>query len=197
MSHKIEEAPFDTTESPGVAPRVVESDVVVMKFGGTSVDSAANWHKISALIRNRLDSGLRPVVVHSALSKVTNELQQILATALGEDPQAQIDALRQRHYSLAEELELDGPALLDESFAELERLVAGVRLVREVSPRMHAHVVGMGELMATKLGAAFLKNAGAVALGVLLLRWDAWTAVGRAAGANAAEPANRAREKPM
>ncbi len=41
---------------------------------------------------------------------------------------------------------------------ELEQLIAGVRLVREVSPRVHAKVMSMGELMATTLGAAYLQT---------------------------------------
>jgi hypothetical protein len=67
---------------------------------------------------------------------VTRDLEQILQTAVSSDPAEQIGALRQQHYSLAEELGLDGPALLEGSLQELERLVAGIRLEREVSPRI-------------------------------------------------------------
>jgi diaminopimelate decarboxylase/aspartate kinase len=160
MSQEINEAPFVESDALGAPGPIANSNLVVMKFGGTSVSSAANWQRISSLLQNRLESGLRPIVVHSALSNVTNELQQILATALKEDPRDQIDALRQKHYALADDLKIDGPALLDDSLQEIERLVAGVRLVREVSPRIHAHVVGMGELMSTALGAAYLRSTG-------------------------------------
>jgi diaminopimelate decarboxylase/aspartate kinase len=131
-----------------------------MKFGGTSVSSVESWKKISALLRNRLESGLRPVVVHSAIDKVTRDLEQILQTAVSSDPAELIVALRQQHYSLAAELGLDGPALLDGSLQELERLVATIRLERGVSPCIHAHGVALGELMATALGEAYLRNAG-------------------------------------
>lgn len=160
MSQDINEAPFIEGKAIGAPRAIANSDLVVMKFGGTSVSTAQNWEKISGLIRNRLDKGLRPVVVHSALSKVTNALQQILSTAVTDDVEDQIDALKQKHYALAEDLKLDGPALLEESFEEIERLAAGVRLVREVSPRIHAHVVGMGELMSTILGAEYLRSTG-------------------------------------
>ena len=160
MSQEIIEAPFVDSDTLGAPQPIARSNLVVMKFGGTTVASADNWQKIIQLLRNRLESGLRPVVVHSAIGKVTNDLQQILAKAVTDDPAAQLDALRQQHYALADKLQLDGPVLLDDSLQEIERLVAGIRLVREVSPRIHAHVVGLGELMATALGAAYLGNAG-------------------------------------
>ena len=49
------------------------------------------------------------------------------------------------------------PAVLDERFRALEQTVAGVKLVGEVSPRVHARVLATGELAATELGAAYLR----------------------------------------
>ena len=46
-----------------------DSHWVVLKFGGTSVSSVSNWKNVAAVVRARLDEGLRPVVVHSALSQ--------------------------------------------------------------------------------------------------------------------------------
>ncbi len=160
MSQGINEAPFVDSDALGAPGQIANSGLVVMKFGGTTVASADNWRKIASLVRNRLESGLRPVIVHSAIAKVTSDLEQILETAVAEDPVAQLEALRELHYALAKDLGLDGPALLDDYLQEIERLVAGIRLVREVSPRIHAHVVGLGELMATALGAAYLQQAG-------------------------------------
>ena len=42
--------------------------IIVQKFGGTSVASAANWKRIANLIENRTSQGLRVAVVHSALA---------------------------------------------------------------------------------------------------------------------------------
>ena len=160
MSQKISEAPFVESSTLGAPESIANSNLVVMKFGGTSVSNADNWQRITALLRNRLADGLRPVVVHSAIGKVTSNLEEILVTAVKSDPGEQLEALRQQHYALAKELGLDGTALLHDSLQELERLVAGIRLVREVSARIHAHVVALGELMATAMGAAYLKKAG-------------------------------------
>ena len=62
------EALFADGTSMGAPADVSESPWVVMKFGGTSVSSPDNWQIIAQLIRNRLDEGLHPVVVHSALT---------------------------------------------------------------------------------------------------------------------------------
>ena len=55
---------------------------VVLKFGGTSVSSAANWHNIAQVLRVRIAEHFRPVVVHSALSGVTDRLESLLTAAV-------------------------------------------------------------------------------------------------------------------
>src|SRR5215469_7275808 len=47
--------------------------MLVMKFGGTSVECAESIARVSAIVRDRLH--LRPVVVVSALARVTDQLQ--------------------------------------------------------------------------------------------------------------------------
>jgi hypothetical protein len=37
---------------------------VVVKFGGTSVSSLANWRNIALVVKRRLESGNRVLVVH-------------------------------------------------------------------------------------------------------------------------------------
>jgi hypothetical protein len=63
--------------APGFARMTshTESHWVVLKFGGTSVSSVSNWKNIAAVIRERLAEGLHPVVVHSALSGITDRLE--------------------------------------------------------------------------------------------------------------------------
>ncbi len=56
-----------------------ESNWVVLKFGGTSVSSVSNWKNIAAVVRERLAEGLHPFIVHSALSGITDRLEQLLA----------------------------------------------------------------------------------------------------------------------
>ncbi len=51
---------------------------IVLKFGGTSVSSRANWLNIAEVVRARRASGARVLIVHSALSGVTDRLEQLL-----------------------------------------------------------------------------------------------------------------------
>ena len=160
MQDTLTEAEFAGSESLGALDNIRDSSWLVMKFGGTSVSTAENWKTISLLIRNRLDDGLRPVIVHSALAGVSNRLEQALEDASRGEQADHLDDIRRQHYELASALGLDGHALLDDTIHELQQLIAGVRLIREVSVRVRVRVMALGELMATRLGATYLDREG-------------------------------------
>lgn len=152
-----------------------DSPWVVLKFGGTSVSTAANWQRIAALLHARLAEGRRVLVVHSALSGISNRLEDLLTAAVRGAQAAVIDEIVARHRALASALEVEVEPRLEAYFAELRQLAAGIELVGEVSPRVHARVMATGELLATTLGAAFLESRGltvswADARGLLLAR---------------------------
>jgi diaminopimelate decarboxylase/aspartate kinase len=133
---------------------------VVMKFGGRSVATAANWDIIAGLLEARLAEGVRPFVCHSALADMSNALIALLDSAVaGRETAAELAAIVARHSALAGELGVDA-APLDEHFRTLEQLIAGVKLIGEVSPRVHARVLATGEIAATLLGAAYLRKRG-------------------------------------
>ena len=54
--------------------------MLVMKFGGTSVESKAAIERVASIIRTRLTRD--PVVVVSAMGKTTNKLLAIAAQAV-------------------------------------------------------------------------------------------------------------------
>ena len=149
----------DTTDNPAAVPRI-SHDWVVMKFGGTSVSTADRWQTICDLIRARLDDGLRPLIVHSAIAGMSNRLEAALVAAAQGDPDTLRDEIAAGHHRLATDLGLDAEELLADYLAELDQLLAGIRLVREASPRVQARVMALGELMATRLGAAYLRASG-------------------------------------
>ena len=55
--------------------------LVVMKFGGTSVEDAAAIGRTAAIVAGRVAQGKRPVVVVSAMAKVTDQLLRAAAAA--------------------------------------------------------------------------------------------------------------------
>ena len=154
------EAGFADSASLGAPENIATSSWVVMKFGGTSVSTAANWKTIAERVQDRLDAGFQLVVVHSALKGISNALEQTLQSAVSGTSSDFFDALKRQHHDLADALGLDGPSLLDTALQELEQLIAGVRLVREVSVRVRVRVMALGEIMATRLGASYLDRMG-------------------------------------
>ena len=131
--------------------------MIVMKFGGTSV---ANFEAITRavfIVGGRLNQ--KPVVVVSALSKVTDLLYRMsdaAASRNGEEASKLMDELRSRHVNLASELLEQSPALKDEAVAEinricdkLESLVNAVCAVGELSDRNKAIIISNGELLSS------------------------------------------------
>ncbi|MDE2306567.1 MAG: bifunctional aspartate kinase/diaminopimelate decarboxylase [Gammaproteobacteria bacterium] len=133
---------------------------VVLKFGGTSVSSAANWQNIAAVIRARLAANLRPVIVHSALSGITDRLESLIGGALEGRHAAVIEAIEAAHRKLSASLEVVPGAEFDSLLQELRRIADSIAETREPSDRLRARVMAMGELLATTLGAAYLNAQG-------------------------------------
>ena len=65
-----------------------------MKFGGTSVASRDRWTTITAQARARMDAGERPVVVCSAISGVSDAIEDILRGCASGHPEDALTALR-------------------------------------------------------------------------------------------------------
>lgn len=133
---------------------------IVLKFGGTSVSSLTNWKNIAAVVNSRLDEGLNVCLVHSALSGISNQLQQLIDETPGDNNGAIVKEIIKRHRTLAEEMELNAADLLKVQFDELEQLAREISLVKEAGYHMQARLLGLGELMSTRLGVAFLNSRG-------------------------------------
>jgi len=133
---------------------------IVLKFGGTSVSSEANWKHIRSIVEERIEEGYRVCVVHSALSGISNKLQQIIDRTSAEDNKELVGDIIRRHRSLADDIGLDADELLAEEFEELKQLARGISLVEEASYGVQARLMALGELMSTRLGAAYLESNG-------------------------------------
>ncbi len=133
---------------------------VVLKFGGTSVKSLADWRVISKRIEAVRADGKRVFVVHSAIATISNLLDTLVEKAVSGAGEDELDAIKTCHLALARELGVDGAALLAEHFEALTRLRAGLALTGDASPRLKARIMAQGELMATRLGQAWLAQGG-------------------------------------
>jgi aspartate kinase len=131
--------------------------MIVMKFGGTSVEDARAIDRVSCIVRERLDQ--RPFVVVSAMSKVTDTLVAMAKAAGSGDREAALDLsrkLRERHYSVASELLGTGVftevhADLESEFNALDELLRGISAVGELTPRTNDNVLSFGERLNSKV----------------------------------------------
>ena len=136
--------------------------IVVMKFGGTSVEDSAAILRTSAIVSGRLRAGLNPIVVVSAMSKVTDTLLKAAAAAGKNDREGALklsDGLRTRHLTTAAEL-VTGDRLtslqlnIHHDFDALDDLLRGISAVGELTPRTSDHVVSFGERLSSVIIAA-------------------------------------------
>jgi aspartate kinase len=143
--------------------------MVVQKFGGTSVADPDAIRRLIAIVRTaRSRDGRGPVVVVSAMSKVTDALLSIASTAgAGRPDEAlpQTEALSERHKAAVRAL-VSGPAQapllahIAGQFDQLADIVRALAVLREVSPRTLDVVAAMGELLSSRIVAAALTEAG-------------------------------------
>jgi aspartate kinase len=130
------------------------SHIVVMKFGGTSVEDATAILRTASIVAGRLRKGLSPIVVVSAMSKVTDTLLAAAAAAgrnAREDALKLSDTLRTRHLNTAAELVTHPDRLtslqlnIHHEFDTLDDLLRGISAVGELTPRTSDNVVSFGE----------------------------------------------------
>jgi aspartate kinase len=136
--------------------------MIVAKFGGTSVADAAAITRLSTIVRARIAD--RPVIVVSALARVTDALLGLARLAETEDGPA-IDAavanLVARHEQIAGALP-GAAAALEAIAADAAELCQELRNVRHraVTPAELDAVAGRGELWSSRLVAAALAGDG-------------------------------------
>jgi diaminopimelate decarboxylase/aspartate kinase len=144
-------ATTDTSTDPGW---------VVLKYGGTSVASAANWPVIAGVLRDRQGEGLRPVLVHSALAGVSDRLESLARLPAADNRETLVEEIEARHHRLVSELGLEMPAPLSQLLEEMRRLTAGIALIGETSAPLEARLMSLGELMASAIIVAYLRREG-------------------------------------
>ena len=136
--------------------------LIVLKFGGTSVGGSEPIRRLGEIVRRCLPE--KPIVVVSAMSGVMNRLFRLADLAmLGSSWEKELEGLVEQHRRCLGELALE-PALLDPLFDELEKLIEGIGLIRECTPRTRDYLVSFGERFSVRLVAAHLRKAGIQAL---------------------------------
>ncbi len=142
-------------------------DILVMKFGGTSMGSAERI-RVAARISAEQHAHRPVITVVSAMSKVTDLILDSLRKAEAGD-QADLDAnlkrLRARHCDTCRELlpknkqeaALDG---VEAVIADLARIAKGMMMLGECPPRSIDEALAVGERLSALMLAQYLESQG-------------------------------------
>lgn len=125
--------------------------MIVIKFGGTSLESTAAIQRAAEIVKGQLH--LRPVVVVSALGKTTDELLTIASVAArGNQDEAleRLASLEQFHLSVSLPF-VPLEDLLRKHFQSLRDVVKGVRLLGQLTPRSLDAIASYGERLSSDI----------------------------------------------
>lgn len=141
-------------------------ECVVMKFGGTSVEDAAAIRRLCRLVAR--PSRQRPVVVVSALAKVTDQLMnagEVAAAGRLDSARETLQALQLRHETVARALAGgdERSRLLREfgvDFKALDKMVLRIASEKALITCVQDSLLGAGESLSSKLVQSALQAAG-------------------------------------
>ncbi|PKU75093.1 aspartokinase 2, chloroplastic [Dendrobium catenatum] len=144
---------------------------IVMKFGGSSVSTADRIREVAELILTFPEES--PVIVLSAMGKTTNNLllageKAVTCGVSNASDISELKFVKQLHLKTINELGIDGSTisvLLD----ELEQLLKGIAMMKELTPRTRDYLVSFGECMSTRIFAEYLTQ-----IGVKARQYDAF-----------------------
>ena len=144
-------------------------NLVVMKFGGTSVEDPAAIGRTAGIVAGRVALGKSPVVVVSAMAKVTDQLLRAACGGCAGRPRRRAGHQfaparaasrhgvrpgegRGRRCALA--------CIIDEKFAALDEVLRGLAAIRELTPRISDLIVSYGERISSRIVAAAFRERG-------------------------------------
>ncbi|MDO1500450.1 bifunctional aspartate kinase/homoserine dehydrogenase I [Winogradskyella maritima] len=138
----------------------------VLKFGGTSVGSSENIHKVVDIVAKRSKDS-RILVVISAVGGVTDSLLIMAneAVSKNESYKTTFHTLKAKHLHIAEEV-LNSAYLeavidtLTHELDQLKSLLDGLFLINELSPKTQDKLLSFGERLSTTIVIACLEQHG-------------------------------------
>jgi aspartokinase/homoserine dehydrogenase 1 len=139
----------------------------VLKFGGTSVGTVESINQVIQILQENLNEGIKIAVVYSAMGGVTNRLLEIgkLAAASDLEYLQLLKSVEDRHFAVVRGLidvknQSSAIAKVKGLLNELEDLLRGVFLIKELSARTNDFIVSFGERLSTTIATEALKNRG-------------------------------------
>ena len=143
--------------------------LVVMKFGGTSVEDPAAINRTASIVAGRLAAGKQTVVVVSAMARVTDQLLRAGTAAANGDRTGALaisSRLRARHRDTAAALiknTAEGSAtcnFIEQKFDQLDEILRGLSAILELTPRVSDLVASYGERLSSRIIASAFAGCG-------------------------------------
>lgn len=140
--------------------------MIVMKFGGTSVENSTAIRRLASIVRTQIHR--QPVVAVSAMGKTTNGLLECAGLAAAGDQdaaQSKLDGIAEHHFKTADELALAEEkdllrANLAERFDGIRATLAEISQAGCVTPRLSDAISANGELLSSTIVAAAFRAEG-------------------------------------
>lgn len=133
---------------------------IVMKFGGTSVGTGENIRRVAELVTQNAKKEYKVAVVVSALAGVTNKLLEVACQAKRSDEkliEKFTKELLQKHKEAvadavtSKQLQKEVNQIIEETIAELEKVLTGICYVGELTPKSKDYVVSFGERLSAPI----------------------------------------------
>ena len=138
--------------------------MIVMKFGGSSVANAERIKHVASIIKAYKEK--KPVVVLSAMGDTTDHLLEAADQAV--KGIVDVEGVAKLHKETAELLNVNIETIQD-LLKELNQLLTGISMLKEISKRSRDYLVSFGERMSVRMMAAYLSKEGIPAK-----FYDAW-----------------------
>ncbi len=140
--------------------------MIVMKFGGTSLGDANRIKAVAQIVKSYLTK--RPVVIVSAVSKITDSLIQLASESkLGKGNQ-NLESIKNRYFKILEKLGID-KTILKNDMTELSEYVNKIAYKKNMNAKTLDCLQSFGEQMSSKIVAAQLER-----LGVKACAFNSW-----------------------
>jgi aspartate kinase len=141
--------------------------MIVMKFGGSSVASAERIRHVAEIVKTQHER--QPVLVLSAMGDTTDLLLETADKACRTGAFS-VTNIEELHLKTLEELGLGGTrqeikTLLD----ELGKLLCGISLIRELTPKTKDYLVSFGERLSVRIATAYFNS-----IQIKASFYDAW-----------------------
>lgn len=131
--------------------------LIVMKFGGTSVGDAERIRNAADIVKSYIKK--KPVVVVSAVTKITDALIKLANESRKGGGNGILDSIKKIHYEILEQLKID-KLLLKNDIEELTNLANKTKNEKNIDAKILDHFQSFGEQMSSKVVAGQLNKIG-------------------------------------